>query len=91
MTLELWGAIAASVLLVQCIVFNLIWVALALGLWKGSEWVRKNTSAGLQKADYYLQKGVGAVHKGEQYLSAPFVRTRGRTAGWRALLRALKG
>ncbi len=88
--LNAWGAVAASVLLVQCIVFNLIFVGLALGLWKGSEWLRVHTGSGLRKADTLLQQGRGYTRLGLAYLAAPFVRLRGRGAGLRAIRARLR-
>lgn len=90
-SLDLWGAIAASFLLVQCVVFNLIWVGLALGLWKGSEWLHTHAGTGLDKVGQWVDKGLGYVRLGESYLAAPFVRSRARAAGLRAMWERLRG
>ncbi len=90
-SLDLWGAIAASLLLLQCIVFNLIFVALGLGLWKGSEWLHLNASRGLRFVARYLDMGAGYVTKGEQLVVGPFVRWRGRIVGARTAWRRLRG
>ncbi len=83
-SLDIWGAIAASWLLLLCIVFNLIFVALTLGLWKGMEWVHDHASAGLAKAGEWLGIGREYVREGERYLVAPFIRARGRVVAIRA-------
>lgn len=90
-SLDLWGAIAASFLLVQCIVFNLIWVGLAFGLWKGAEWVQSHAGAALAKVEQWVHKGLGYVRLGESYLAAPFVRSRARAEGLRAMWQRLRG
>ncbi len=90
-SLDLWGAIAASFLLLQCIMFNLIWVGLALGLWKGSEWLHNHAGAALAKVDHWLQKGLGYVRLGESYVAAPFVRSRARAAWLRTVWARLRG
>lgn len=83
-SLDLWGAIAASVLVAQCLVFNLVWVVLALALWKGSEWIHRHAASGLAKVGGWLTTGQRQVQRGEQYVAAPFVRLRARSAGLRA-------
>jgi hypothetical protein len=90
-SLETWGAIAATFLIIQCIVFNLVWVALGYGLWKGSAWLRTNAKVGLGKADEYLHLGQRYVRQGESLVASPFVRTRARAAGWRATWQRLRG
>lgn len=90
-SLDLWGAVAASFLLLQCIVLNLVWVALALGLWKGSEWVLRHAGIGLDKAHYWLQRGQGYVVQGERIVAAPLVRLRGRVSGIRTIWDRLTG
>ena len=89
-SLDSWGAIAASILLIQCIVFNLVFVALALGLWKGAGWVRGKTGVGLQKLDGLLQTGSHYANRGQSYLVAPFVRLRAGRAGIRAIEKELE-
>ena len=83
-SLDVWGAIAASVLLIQCLIFNLIFLGIALGLWKGTEWLHLRTHAGFVKVNEWLAMGRSYLHKGESMLAAPFVRLQGRIAGWRA-------
>lgn len=90
-SLELWGAIAASFLLLHCIVFNLIWVGLALGLWKGAEWLHHHTGPAMATVDRWVQKGLGYVRLGESYVAAPFVRSRGRAAWLRTVWARLRG
>lgn len=82
--LNAWGAIAAALLAVECILFNLIFLALALGLWRGSAWLRENTGSGLKRADQLLRQGQGYVQQGERRVAGPFVRLRGQVAGLRA-------
>jgi hypothetical protein len=88
--LNTWGAIAASFLLVQCIVFNLIFLGLAFGLWKGSSWLHSNTRSGLARATFYAQQGRGYMQLGLSYLAAPFVRLHGRLAAIRAMRARLR-
>lgn len=90
-SLDVWGAIAASFLLLQCLVLNLVFVAIALGLWKGSEWVHAHASSGLAKAGEWLRLGQSYARRGQSLLSAPFVRVRSRVAGTREILQRLKG
>lgn len=82
--LDVWGALAASFLLLQCLVLNLIFVALAAALFFGSRWGRKNAAVGLNRAGDYLNRGRALVEQGEARLVMPFVRTRARLAGLRA-------
>jgi hypothetical protein len=90
-TLEGWGAIAAALLLAQCIVFNLVFVALAAGLFYGSRWVRQHAHTGLMKAAEWLDLGQEYALKGQSYVISPFVRLRGRAEGLRTAWQRLKG
>ena len=90
-SLDIWGAIAASILIIQCIAFNLVFVALALGLAFGSRWIRLKTGVGFVKAGEGLDKGREYVLKGQGQLAAPFVRLRARAIQWRTTRRWLKG
>lgn len=90
-SLDVWGAIAASILLLQCIVFNLIFVVLALGLWKGAEWVHLHTDMGLTKLHEWLMLGRRYAMKGQSYVASPFVRLGARVLGWRTAWNRLKG
>ncbi|MGB0388350.1 MAG: hypothetical protein ACPGWR_26320 [Ardenticatenaceae bacterium] len=90
-SVDVWGAIAASILLVQCIVFNLVFVALALGLAFGSEWIRKKTGIGLIKANEGMNKAGQQALKGQSNLAAPFVRLRARAIQLRTTRKWLKG
>ncbi len=90
-SLETWGAIAATLLLIECIIFNLIWLGLAFGLWKGSAWLRNNAQKGLVKGAEYLTLGQRYTRQGQSIVASPFVRMRGRVAGWRATRARLRG
>lgn len=90
-SLDIWGAIAASILIVQCIMFNLVFVGLALGFAFGSRWIRQKTGVGLVKAGEGLNKGRQYALKGQSQLVAPFVRLRGRAIQWRTTRKWLKG
>lgn len=89
--LDVWGAIAASFLLIQCVVFNLVFVALALGFWWITRFMREKTAFGLQKAQEGMQVGHEYSLKGQSYLAAPFIRFAGRIARLRAIRKKLKG
>ena len=90
-SLDVWGAIAASILIVQCVIFNLVFVGLALGIAFGSRWIRQKTGVGLLKANEGLKTGQQYALKGQSQLAAPFVRLRARTIQWRMTRRWLKG
>ena len=89
--LDVWGAIAASFFLIQCVVFNLVFVALSLGFWWLTRFMRQKTAIGLQKAQEGMQIGHEYSLKGQSYLVAPFVRLTGRIAELRAIRKKLKG
>jgi hypothetical protein len=90
-SLEGWGAIAAAFLLLQCIIFNLLFVALAAGLWKGSEWLHRNAHAGLVKVAEWLDLGQHYAAQGQALVVAPFIRLRGQAEGLRSAWQRLKG
>lgn len=90
-TINAWGAIATAILAIECIIFNLIFLGLAYGLWKGSAWLRGNTGKGLSKADELLKQGQGYVQQGESMVSAPFVRLRGQALAVREFWQRLRG
>ncbi|MGH2545092.1 MAG: hypothetical protein ACRDIB_20065 [Ardenticatenaceae bacterium] len=90
-SLELWGAIAAIFLVLQCIMFNAILVGLALGLWKGAGWLRVHAGVGLDKVEEWLLLGRGYLRQGESYLVAPFIRLRGRITSIRTTWQRLRG
>ena len=62
-SLDIWGAIAASVLLVQCLIFNLVNLALAAGLWYGVKWLRGRSQTGLLAAGRLMKQGQEIVVK----------------------------
>ncbi len=90
-SLEGWGAIAAAFLVAQCIVFNLVFVALAAGLWYGSRWVHEHAHTGLMKVGEWLDIGQEYALKGQSFLVSPFIRLRGRAEGLRTTWQRLKG
>lgn len=89
--LDVWGAMAASFFLIQCVVFNLVFVVLALALWWITRFMREKTAFGLQKAQEGMQVGHEYSLKGQSHLAAPFIRLAGRIAEWRAIHKKLKG
>jgi hypothetical protein len=90
-SLDIWGAIAASVLLIQCLIFNLFNVALAVGLWYGAKWLREHSRTGLQTADNYLKQGQEIAVKGQSQVVGPFITLRARVAEARAFMQRLRG
>ena len=90
-SLDIWGAIAASILLIQCLLFNLINVALAVGLWYGAKWLRENAKTGLSAANRYALKGQEMAVKGQSQIVSPFVQIRARVAEIRAFTQRFKG
>lgn len=90
MSIDIWGAIAASVLLVQCLIFNLFFVALAVGLWYGAKWLRVNAKTGLQVADEYLKQGQEIAVKGQSKVVSPFIKLRAGVAEGRAFVQRLR-
>ncbi|GAP63441.1 hypothetical protein ARMA_1863 [Ardenticatena maritima] len=89
-SLETWSAVAASFLLLQCIVGMLILAALGFGLWKGMAWVVAHADLAFQKAHTYLQEGRRHLRRIEQRVSAPFVRANALLAGAEEALRVLR-
>jgi hypothetical protein len=90
-SLDIWGAIAASVLLIQCLLFNLFNVALAAGLWYGAKWLRENTKIGMQAADKYAKQGQEIIVKGQSQIVSPFIQLRAGVAQVRAFVQKLRG
>lgn len=90
-SIDIWGAIAASVLLIQCLLFNVINVALAVGLWYGAKWIREHTKTGMQVADKYAKQGQEIVVKGQQQVVSPFIQLRAGVAQVRAFVQKLRG
>ncbi len=90
-SLDIWGAIAASILIIQCVIFNLVFVGLALGIAFGSRWIRLKTDIGFQAANKGLKTGQQYALKGQSQLAAPFVRLRAKTTQWRMTRKWLKG
>ncbi len=90
-TLDVWGAVAASVLLVQCILFNVIFVALAVGLWYGTRWLRSHTKTAFVKVDDVAQKGQRYAIQGQSKVVQPFIGLRARVAQIRAMVQQLRG
>jgi hypothetical protein len=88
---EGWGAIAAALLVAECIVFNLVFVALAAGLWQGSAWLHRNAHTGLMKLAEWLGIGQKYAQKGQAFLVSPFVRLQGHVEGIRTAWQRLKG
>lgn len=89
-SLETWSAIAASFLLLQCIVGMLVLAAVAFGLWKGMAWVVNHADLAFQKAHAYLQEGRRHLRRIEQRISAPFVQANALLAGVEEALRVLR-
>ncbi len=90
-SLDIWGAIAASVLLIQCLIFNLVNVALAVGFWYGAKWLRERTKTGMQLADKYARQGQEIVVKGQSQIVSPFIQLRAGVAQVRAFVQKLRG
>lgn len=90
-SIDIWGAIAASVLLIQCLIFNLFNLALAFGCWYGAKWLRERTKTGMQLADKYAKQGQEIVVKGQSQIVTPFIQLRARVAEVRAFVQKLRG
>ena len=65
-----WGAIATGLLAVECLIFNLIFLALAFGLWKSFGWLNGHALPGINKVAGYLDKGRAAIDKGTTKVAA---------------------
>ena len=88
-SLETWSALAASFLLLQCIIGMFILAAVGFGLWKGMTWVVNHAESALHKAHTWLYEGRRHLRRIEQRITAPFVRANALLAGleesWRVL------
>lgn len=85
-----WGAIAAGLLAVECLVLNLIWLALAIGLWKGFGWLHDHASPAFQKLTGYLNKGQRAIEKGTTMVAQPVIKARSGVEGVRTAVAYLR-
>lgn len=85
-----WGALATAILAVECMVLNLLFVALAAGMWFGTRWIRLRTGSGLQKVGGWLDLGQRYIRQGQSLVVAPFVRLRGQIEGARTAWNRLK-
>jgi hypothetical protein len=89
-SIDIWGAIAASFLLIQCLVFNLFFVALAVGLWYGAKWLREHAQTGMKVVDKGMKQGQAIVVKGQSQVVSPFVKLRAGVAQARAFVESLR-
>lgn len=93
-SLETWGALAAILLTIECMVGMLIVLALAFGVWKGSQWVVRNTSRGFEFIDRKFAQGRELLETYQAKVAAPFVQARGVVAGieagWQTLRRTTR-
>lgn len=90
-TLDVWGAIAAAILLLQCIVFNLVFVGLAVGLWYGSRWVRGKAVPSFSTIDKYATKAQHYAITGQQKVVQPFISLRAGVAQIRTIIQNFRG
>lgn len=88
-SIHTWGALAAILLIIECMGGVLILLAIAFGLWKGSEWVVNNARRGFAFIDEKVTLGRELLTKYQAKVAEPFVRGHGVAtgieAGWRAV------
>ncbi len=89
-SLETWGTVAAIVLLLECMVGMVLVLAVAFGLWKGSEWVVNHIAQGFAWLDQQVQRGREMLVYYLGRAAAPFVKAHAALAGLRAAGRAVQ-
>lgn len=85
-----WGAMATGLLAVECFILNLVWLALAIGLWKGFGWLNDHASPAFQKVMGYLNKGQKAIEKGTTAVATPVIKARSGAEGLRTAVSRLR-
>ncbi len=88
-SLETWGTVAAIVLLLECMVGMVVVLAVAFGLWKGSEWVVNHIAQGFAWLDEHVRRAHNLLVHYQARAAAPFVKAHAALAGLRAAGRAL--
>lgn len=87
-----WGALAAALLTVQCLMLNMAFVALGFGLWFAFRWLNGHALPAINKVGGYLEKGRRAIDAGTTKVAAPVIKVRGGAEGIRtAVTRLRKG
>ncbi|MCB0078333.1 MAG: hypothetical protein KDD73_13040 [Anaerolineales bacterium] len=89
-SIDFWGTVSAAFLLTFCVVGNLVFVALAFGMWKGAAWSRDHARSGLAFVMKWMLRGKAYVELGESHAVAPFVRLRGRAARMRTTVKRIR-
>lgn len=88
-SIHTWGALAAILLVIECMGGVLILLALSFGLWKGSEWVVNNIRRGFAFINEKVAQSHDLLIKYQAIAAEPFVRghgiAAGIAAGWRAI------
>ena len=85
-----WGAIATALLAVECLILNLIWLALAIGLWKGFGWLHDHASPAFETVAGYLDKGQRAIAKGTTMVAKPVIKARSGLEGVRTAVATVR-
>lgn len=90
-SIHTWGALATILLVIECMVGVLVLLAIAFGLWKGSEWVVNNIERGFAFINEKVVQGRELLTKYQAKVVEPFVRGHGLVAGIESGWRAVRG
>lgn len=88
-SIHTWGALAAILLVIECMGGVLVLLAISFGLWKGSEWVVNNARRGFAFINEKMEQARDLLVEYQAKVAEPFVRGHGVVAGieagWRAV------